>query len=248
MAVKIGHARIDENGKAYNGKAGNQTGKEVVISNWYNHSKGWVVLRSKDAVAAENIAKCMEEACANKCIGYDQWQRLTLYDAVKDNGFKCDSDSLKTNVETDCSALVRVCLAYAGIKVANFRTTNQRAIMMATGLFEEVPEASSNSKYLKRGDILVTRTQGHTVVVLTDGESEQGEQTVKVTLKVLKNGSKNKQVETIQRLLTSLGYSLGEIDGEFGNKTKAAVKKYQADNGLEADGVVGLMTWQKMLT
>ena len=29
MAVMIGSARIDENGKAMGGKAGNQTGKEV---------------------------------------------------------------------------------------------------------------------------------------------------------------------------------------------------------------------------
>ena len=43
MEVKIGHALRDENNKLKNGKAGDQTGKEVLISNWYLHSKGWVV-------------------------------------------------------------------------------------------------------------------------------------------------------------------------------------------------------------
>ena len=40
MAVKVGSARIDENGRAHGGKAGNQTGKELSVQNWYYHSKG----------------------------------------------------------------------------------------------------------------------------------------------------------------------------------------------------------------
>ena len=31
MAVKLGSARIDENGKAHGGQAGDQTGKEVSV-------------------------------------------------------------------------------------------------------------------------------------------------------------------------------------------------------------------------
>ena len=34
MAVKIGSARIDENGKAHGGAAGDQTGKEVSTQSW----------------------------------------------------------------------------------------------------------------------------------------------------------------------------------------------------------------------
>ena len=37
MAVKVGSARIDENGKAHGGKAGDQTGKEVSTQNWYGY-------------------------------------------------------------------------------------------------------------------------------------------------------------------------------------------------------------------
>ena len=35
MAVLIGSARIDENGRAHGGKAGDQNGKEVSTQNWY---------------------------------------------------------------------------------------------------------------------------------------------------------------------------------------------------------------------
>ena len=39
MAVKVGSARIDENGRAHGGKAGDQTGKELSVQSWYRHSK-----------------------------------------------------------------------------------------------------------------------------------------------------------------------------------------------------------------
>ena len=73
MSVKVGSARIDENGKAHGGAAGDQTSKEVSTQSWYAHSKGWVLLRAKDANVREKIASCMEAACKNAHIGYDQY-------------------------------------------------------------------------------------------------------------------------------------------------------------------------------
>ena len=171
MAVRIGHASIAENNKATNGAAGDQTGKEVCTRNWYLHNKGWVVLRCKDEAKREKIAKAMEKACANSQIGYDQNQRDTLFNNIKDNGF----DPSKTNkkVETDCSALVRVCIAYAyGKDVAgNIRTISEPSMLTKTGLFTKYTSAKycKSSDYLRRGDILCTPVSGHTVVVLDDG-------------------------------------------------------------------------------
>jgi peptidoglycan hydrolase-like protein with peptidoglycan-binding domain len=59
---------------------------------------------------------------------------------------------------------------------------------------------------------------------------------------VLKQGSRGPEVKELQNQLNKLGYSVGTADGEFGPKTAAAVKKFQADKGLEADGVVGPKT------
>ena len=187
MAVIIGHASIDENGNIQRGKAGDQNKKEVFTRNWYLHKQGWYVLRPKSSVVAEKIAKCMEDACANDNIGYDQLERNTLYNAIKDNGFKCDSKSLTKKVETDCSALVRVCMSYAGIKVGDFNTSAEKKVILATGQFVEVKE-NKTSDYLKRGDILVTQSKGHTVVVLSDGakisptptSTKEGEDNLKV--------------------------------------------------------------------
>ena len=170
MSVIIGSARIDENGRAKRGKAGDQTGKEVSTQKWYKHTKVWRVFRAKDETIAEKIANDMQWACDNNNIGYDQGQRLTLYDVAKDVGFNCSEVTKKC--ETDCSALVRVCCAYAGVMLPNFRTPTEPKALLDSGYFVEMigKKYSDSSDYLKRGDILVTSKQGHTVVVLTNGD------------------------------------------------------------------------------
>ena len=60
---------------------------------------------------------------------------------------------------------------------------------------------------------------------------------------LLKYGSSGSQVKTLQQLLNAAGnYGLDE-DGNFGPKTLEAVKKYQQQNGLTVDGIVGTNTW-----
>lgn len=173
MAVKIGHATGDENRQARKGKAGDQTKKEVSTRAWYLHKQGWVLLRPKSSEAAERIAKAMELACANDQIGYDQSQRHTLFDNVKDKGF--DPSKTTKKVETDCSALVRTCIAYAYGKdvTGSMRTVHLPATLVSTKLFTKYTSSKycKASDYLRRGDILCTPTKGHVVVVLTDGEN-----------------------------------------------------------------------------
>lgn len=175
MSVIIGSARINENGKANGGKAGDQTSKEVSTQKWYKHTKVWRVFRAKDESIAEKIANDMQWACDNNNIGYDQGQRLTLYNVAKDVGFNCSKVTKKC--ETDCSALVRVCCAYAGVMLPNFRTPTEPKALLESGFFTEMigKKYSDRSDYLKRGDILVTSKQGHTVVVLTNGDKVKPE-------------------------------------------------------------------------
>lgn len=169
MAVKVGSARIDERGRALGGKAGDQTGREVCTENWYRHSLGWYVIRAKSATVREKIAKAMERACANNKIGYDQGQNKTLWAAASKVGF--DPGKVTTPCETDCARLVRVCVKYAGINSVDFYTGNELAALNATGKFIVIRDSKycNSSDYLVRGDILVTRSKGHTVVVLSNG-------------------------------------------------------------------------------
>ena len=58
----------------------------------------------------------------------------------------------------------------------------------------------------------------------------------------LKLGSQGTDVRNLQQDLTTLGYYWAEITGNFGAKTETAVKRFQEENGLTADGVAGTKT------
>ncbi len=60
---------------------------------------------------------------------------------------------------------------------------------------------------------------------------------------VLKKGSTGQPVKDFQQGLKDLGYDPGPVDGTFGAKTETAVKAFQGDRGITADGVVGPITW-----
>lgn len=46
-------------------------------------------------------------------------------------------------------------------------------------------------------------------------------------------------VKKVQKKLNRYGYNCGTADGIMGAKTRRSLKKYQRDNGLTADGVIG---------
>ena len=241
MAILIGSARSSYG----NTTPGDQhSGLEVSTQNWYLHSKGWYVLRAKDAAAREKIAVAMERACANNNIGYSQPTRNTLYANIKPYGF--DPAKTTKKVNTDCSALVRVCVNFAGITVGDFITSNEASVLMATGSFNKYTDDAhcKSSDHLLRGDILVTRTKGHTVVVLSNG-AKAGNVVISVDYelgdRILKNGMDGDDVKELQTCLIGLNYDCGiwGADGEFGDATEQAVRKFQTAYGCMVDGEVG---------
>ena len=72
------------------------------------------------------------------------------------------------------------------------------------------------------------------------------------TPKTVMNGSSGTSVALLQTLLRGLGY-LGAnmkqltIDGQAGANTIYALKRYQGDYGLDADGVAGPLTWTMII-
>lgn len=170
--IKIGHASSDEERKAYGGVAGDQTGGEVCVREWY--PSPWdTILRFKDPVKAEKAARAMEKACANDNIGYDQYQRNTLL--AKAEAVEFDLAKVDEPCETDCSALVSVCAQAAGVKIpytsGNAPYTGIMENQFAsTGEFEVLKgdEYLKSDNLLLRGDILL-RTSGHTAMALENG-------------------------------------------------------------------------------
>lgn len=246
--VYIYGASIDEHGKAHGGQAGNQTGRELRKQKWYKHSKGWRVFRPKDIVVASKIAECARAAVANMHIGYDQYQRNTLYNEAAKYGF--DVSKVIKDVECDCSALVRVCCAYAGILglPEGFRTTNEPKNLLNTGAFVEMEGSkyTDNSQYLCTGDILCTATQGHTVVVGNDGSKAEARIPVSDGLHMGDYGTAVLAMQ--QALLAWKGDCLPKYgaDGDFGSETEKALKAYQKAAGLPVTGVYDETTRNKL--
>jgi N-acetyl-anhydromuramyl-L-alanine amidase AmpD len=70
--------------------------------------------------------------------------------------------------------------------------------------------------------------------------------TVKAPPATIKEGAKGALVTRLQKLLEQQGFDPGAADGAFGPSTAKAVKKAQKANGLNADGIVGPMTWHAL--
>ena len=166
--IEVGSARIDENGNAVGGRAGDQTTREVATEPYYSHRLGWVMLRPKDKEVARKIGLAMIEACLNNNIGYDQSGRYGVITCLQKYGRLA---KINEATEADCSSLVRACCNQAGIKVGDFNTSNEVAVLSRTGAFERAVNITANAK-LCMGDILVTRTKGHTVIVTKGYERE----------------------------------------------------------------------------
>ena len=66
------------------------------------------------------------------------------------------------------------------------------------------------------------------------------------TYVTLRKGDEGPDVVTLQQALAELGYLTGAADGNFGTGTQSAVKKFQQDRGLDADGIAGKMTQEAL--
>ena len=65
-------------------------------------------------------------------------------------------------------------------------------------------------------------------------------------VRTVKRGDTGSDVKTLQTKLKNLGYTLGTPDGIFGPNTEKATIAFQKDNGLDADGICGPLTWAKL--
>lgn len=260
--ITIGSARIDENGHVHGGKAGDQTGKEVSEQSYYLHSGGWRAFRLKDPAQAQRIAAAMRSACNNSNWGYNQYQRYSGMKRVAKWGY--DPSKLDTPAATDCSNLVRVCFIYSTEKdPGDFDTSGEASALKATGLVDEVSFNQNTGSGLCKGDILVTRKKGHTVIV-TGGPERTSTNTIVTPnnsskgvymfdLPLIKMGSKGNAVLLFQEIFDARNTHLHwgqkdlELDGICGSGTVAAIKWYQKQRGLTVDGECGEKTWADLI-
>ncbi len=213
MSIKVGSARIDENGKISGGSAGDQNGKEVSTQDYYLHSKGWYLLRPKSVEDADKLAASMLAACSNDNIGYDQSERLGIITQIQKYGSMA---KIAVKTEADCGTLVRGCCIEAGFDPGNFTTSGEVTALSKTGRFEN-KIAVTSSTVLYNGDVLVTKTKGHTVIVVSGNprkaKADQAAQTSTTSgnkkLEPDKAKSFDKTIAGTYRVKTALNLRLG---------------------------------------
>lgn len=250
MSIIIGSARHDENGKLTGGKAGDQTRKEVSTQSFYVHKKGWHVLRAKNKEVAEKFADAMSTACANDNIGYSQSDR---YGVVR-KGIRTTE-----KVNCDCTSLVRACIKDAtGKDVGDFTTANEKAVLMASGLFDYIGEYASGM-IIYNGDVLVTKKKGHTVIV-TSGNPRQKRKDdsnpYPEPTRVLKKTIPCMRGDDVKWLQTELiyhgclakinGKGKSNVDGVLGKDTASAIGAFQLKSGIKVDKKCGPVTREKL--
>ena len=236
----ISNSGKDENGRYSGGKAGDQTGNEWNIINWYN--RPWkCVLRHPDAAVREKIATLAEKAARNNKIGYDQNERTSYWAELVKAGY--DPAKITTPCEDDCSAGVMANVKAAGyllnnakLKAVTITSTHYMRNMLKNAGFEVLTASKylTSDKYLLRGDILLN-DGAHTATNLTNGaNSSRGTTSSGGT-----SGSGFKSsVRDFQRWLNTtypntIKNNCGALlveDNDFGSKTRAAalcVWKYE---------------------
>ena len=179
--VKISNCGHDENGRYAGGKAGDQTGTEYQIMNWY--SRPWLcVLRFEDKTIADMIADMATKAAQNNHIGYDQGtvgnsnDRYTFWQQLKANGY--DPAKIKKDCESDCSASTAAIIKGAGYRLGNAKLKAVSIYLttydMRQALKDVGAKVLTDSKYLKSGDYIkagdvLLNDNHHVAIAVTTG-------------------------------------------------------------------------------
>lgn len=188
--MSISNCGHDENNKYSGGKAGDQTGTEWQVINWYN--RPWkCVLRHPDAKVRKMIADMAKAAAKNNLVGYDQSQRYTFWEHLKASSYK--PENITIACEADCSSGVAAIVKGAGYRLGIQKlkdvsiylyTGNMRAGLKAAG-FEVLTESKylTSDAYLLEGDIILNDSC-HVATNLTNGSKISGVKEPEVEAKV----------------------------------------------------------------
>lgn len=171
----IANCGKDEFGSYSGGTAGDQSGGEYAIINWYN--RPWnCVLRHPKAEVRSEIAKLARAAANNNNIGYDQSERMTFWNQLVKVGY--DPAAITTPCEADCSSSTMSIVKAVGYRLndnglkavsAALTTYGMRSALRVAG-FDVLTDSKylTSASYLVAGDILLNDSS-HTAINLDNG-------------------------------------------------------------------------------
>jgi hypothetical protein len=275
MEISCGYASVSENGTK-NGAKGDQTGKEVKVSGYYNFGQNKVI-RFKDTKMGIIAAEAMEAVCNNDNIGYGQLDRTTLYSEARRIGWDVNRIGEICLCNTDCSEAAAVAINFAfGREVIPESAYTGSIVEMCenTGLFDAL--TNFNQSMLQAGDMpikegkhiimVLNGTSNVSNIVISDGGDEWvGRLQSLIGAKVDRKAGKetwgkcpyleigtyhNEVVRLVQERMGNFYHIgvTGGYDSNYGNGTNAAVLEFKRQKGLDmSDGNVNADVWRAIL-
>ena len=233
MISNSGH---DEKNRYSGGEAGDQTGGEWSIINWY--SRPWdMVLRHPDEKVRKEIALLARLAAKNNKIGYDQLQRHTYWRALENVNY--DPSKITVKCESDCSAGVLANIKAVGYRLGDYKlqdvdytgyTGNMRRILTDAGF--EVYKSSkylTSDEYLLEGDILLNELH-HTATNLDNGKKVGGT-IITTSTGIVAEGQTwlNSNYGNLIKSITGSKLSVDNIYGDHSRYAAFVVWKYMSN-------------------
>lgn len=175
MPTYVSNCGGDERGRGHGGQAGDQTRREYRVREWYDFDYTYV-LRLPDRERALELAKLARAAAENDNIGYDQWERETIWRELVRAGY--DPAHVSRPCEADCSSSTVAMLKCLGFRTGDVAlqalpmslyTGDMRPALVAAGLEQHTARRYMDSgDYLLAGDICL-HERNHVNIVITDG-------------------------------------------------------------------------------
>ena len=216
--------------------------KRQAVYNKYPNQTGLItncqVLRDNDRKSSCSGCKWLPNGCKVRsydCRGFTYWILLMIY-GWELMGVGATS---QWNTKTNWKAQGPIETIPEDKLVCLFVRKDGKMQHTGFGYRGETIECSNGVQHF------ITRNKKWThwgLPVCVEGETPIPDPDLKPTLR---KGDKGAYVEILQTDLKALDYDLGKygIDGDFGSATEKAVKKFQKDHGITADGIVGKATW-----
>ncbi len=214
--TKVSNCGGDEHRGVSGGKAGDQTGTEWYVREWYDFGQD-VVLRHPDTKVRALIASMAAEAANNDKIGYDQSERETFWEFLARAGYI--PSYITWACEADCSSGTAAVVKAVGYRLGMDSLKSVPVSLWTGNMLQSFKAAGfsvlTDERYLRSGDYLLAGD-----IILN--------QRTHVNICVT-NGTKALDIET-----SSTSASL-EVDGWIGPVT---VTEWQEQCGTTPDGVI----------
>ena len=140
---------------------------------------------------------------------------------------------------------------YSGEINAKYDTATKKAVVAfqkKNGLTADGIAGAQTRSLLNNGagiaaDATATPQMTETVLVTPSPTPEP-----EIPKTTVKRGSTGNDAKTVQSRLKELGYYQGTVDGKFERASVNALKNFQTNNGLKADGIAGTGTYEKLFS